>query len=120
MNPQGQDPQMVKAQAEDQLRVITFLHGQKQALMNANTNMVNAIISGKEDLITIFPPAVLNAYLDIINVQNNQLSWEIEKTEREMGQLQEFVTQITEQLNSRIFRVTPTAMPTPSGPRNIR
>lgn len=119
MNPQGPDPQMAKAQAEEQLRVITFIHGQKQQLMNANCGLINAIAANREDLVTIFPSPVITAYSDILDVQNNQLAWEVENLERDMVKLQEFVTQVEAQLNSRILRVMPTPMP-PTGPRNIR
>ena len=119
MNPQGPDPQMAKAQAEEQLRVITFLRDQKERLMLANSAMVNSLAQHVQDLSTIFPVQVINAYLNLTKVQNTQLEWEIENLERDMGKLQEFVTQVEAQLNSRILRVMPTPMP-PTGPRNIR
>jgi len=115
MNPQGQNPEMMKAQMEEQLRVITFIHSQKQLLMNANTFMGESVINGKADLVTIFPPTVVEAYVNLLSVQNNQLAWEIENLERDMTKIQEFLAQLA----SPILRVVPTPMP-PTGPRNIR
>jgi len=116
MNQQGQDPQMMKAQMEEQLRVITFIHGQKKQLMNANCGMINAIAASREDLATIFPSPVIIAYSSILDVQNTQLAWEVENLERDMTKIHEFLTQLA----SPILRVMPTPMPPPTGPRNIR
>lgn len=109
-------PQEQIAQMRDQLRIITFVHHQKQFMMNANTDLVSAISASRNDLTTIFPSSVIDAYLLTLNVQNNQLAWECENLERDM----EKITDILAQIDSPIHRVTAMPMPVPPGPRNIR
>ena len=104
----------MKAQMTEQLRVITFVHGQKKALLHANEKLMTSISFGIEDLSSVFTRPVMSAYLDTLVVHNQQLDWEIENLQRDLDKL----TEILEQVNSPILRVMP--VPVPPGPRNIR
>lgn len=115
MNPNA-SPEQMKAQMTEQLRVITFVHGQKQTLMIANSKMIAAIGLGMDDLSSMFTKPVVEAQLEILHTQNKQLNWEIENLERDMDKLKE----ILGQLASPILRPMPMPMPPPTGPRNIR
>lgn len=108
-------PQEV-AQMREQHRVITFVHGQKQALVIANLQMISAVNAGIDDLSAVFTRPVVAAYLDILTVQNQQLDWEISNLQRDLEKLTEFLNQI----DSPIHRVTAMPVPVPPGPRNIR
>ena len=104
------------AQMREQLRVITFIHGQKQALMLANAKMKTALRHSMEDLSAVFTVPVIDAYVNTIQVQDEQLSWEIDNLERDIEKL----TEILNQIDSPIHRVTAMPVPVPPGPRNIR
>ena len=114
MNP-SQNPEQVKAQMQEQLRVTTFLFDQKQAMIAANSKMLDALNLSVDDLSSVFTLPVVEAYRENIGVQNRQLEWELNNLTAQKATLVEILAQ----LESPILRVMP--MPTPPpGPRNIR